>query len=109
MFAASGLTAGAQSKSSDENRAASVTAADGVPAAMDPHAYQIGPEDILFIRVWREPDFTFPAAVRPDGKITVPLVGEMDAAGETPAQLTQNLTSLLAQLHQQSGSQRVRH
>jgi polysaccharide biosynthesis/export protein len=96
VFATSGLTAGAQSKSSDENRAASVTAADGVPVAVDPHTYQIGAEDVLFIRVWREPDFTFPVAVRPDGKITVPLVGEVDAAGETPAQLTQNLTSRLA-------------
>ena len=96
VFAASSLTAGAQSKSSDENRAASVTTADGVPVAVDPHTYQIGPDDVLFIRVWREPDFTFPVAVRPDGKITVPLVGEVDAAGETPAQLTQNLTSRLA-------------
>lgn len=96
VFAASGLTAGAQSKSSDENHAAGVTAADGVPAAVDPHTYQIGPEDVLFIRVWREPDFTFPAAVRPDGKITVPLVGEVEAAGETPAQLTKNLTLRLA-------------
>jgi len=96
VFAASGLTAGAQSKSPGENRAASVTAADGVPAAVDPHTYQIGPEDILFVRVWREPDFTFPASVRPDGKITVPLVGEVDAAGQTPAQLTKNLTERLA-------------
>src|SRR5579864_5768417 len=74
VFAASGLTAGVQSKSPDENRAASVTAADGVAAAVDPRSYQIGPEDILFIRVWREPDFTFPTSVRPDGKITLPLI-----------------------------------
>ena len=95
VFAASGLTAGAQSKSPNENRAASVTAADGVPAAVDPRSYQIGPEDILFIRVWREPDFTFPTAVRPDGKITLPLIGEVEAAGETPTQLTKNLAALL--------------
>ena len=95
VFAASGLTADAQTKSSGENGAASVTAADGVPAAVDPHSYQIGPEDILFVRVWREPDFTFPAAVRPDGKITVPLIGEVNAAGETPTELTNKLASLL--------------
>ena len=48
---------------------------------MDPGKYQIGPEDLLFIRVWREPDFTLPVAVRPDGKITMPLIGEVTAAG----------------------------
>src|SRR5579872_6526168 len=97
VFATSGLTAGAQSKSSDETRAASVTAADSVPVAVDPHTYQIGAEDVLFIRVWREPDFTFPVAVRPDGKITVPLVGEVQAAGENPAQLADRLKELLSE------------
>lgn len=95
VFAASGLTAGAQTKPSGQSHAASVTAADGVPEAVDPHTYQIGPEDVLFLRVWREPDFTFPVAVRPDGKITIPLVGEVDAAGETPTQLTDDLTARL--------------
>lgn len=93
VFAASGLTAGAQTKPSGENHAA--VAADGIPEAVDPHTYQIGPEDVLFLRVWREPDFTFPVAVRPDGKITIPLVGEVDAAGETPTQLTDDLTARL--------------
>ena len=94
VFAAGGLTAGEQSKSSD-NHAAAVITPDGVAAAVDPHSYQIGPEDVLFLKVWREADFTFPVAVRPDGKITVPLIGEVEAAGETPAQLTANLTELL--------------
>ena len=94
VFAASGLTAGAQTKS-DDSRSGGV-AADGVPIAVDPHTYQIGPEDVLFVKVWREPDFTFNVAVRPDGKITVPLVGEVDAAGETPTQLTKNLANVLS-------------
>ena len=46
-----------------------------VGAAVDPNKYLIGPEDILFIKVWRENDFTMPVAVRPDGKITMPLIG----------------------------------
>jgi polysaccharide export outer membrane protein len=66
-----------------------------VGAAVDPNKYLIGPEDLLFIKVWRENDFTFPVAVRPDGKITMPLVGEVQAAGETPMQLTKALTELL--------------
>jgi len=70
---------------------------DPIAATIDPNRYLIGPEDLLFIRVWREPDFTLPLAVRPDGKITMPLIGELEAAGQTPLQLTASLTELLAQ------------
>jgi polysaccharide export outer membrane protein len=69
--------------------------AETVGAAVQPNKYLIGPEDVLFIRVWRENDFTLPTAVRPDGKITMPLIGEVQAAGETPLQLTKALTELL--------------
>ena len=69
--------------------------ADTVGAAVEPNKYLIGPEDVLFIKVWRENDFTLPMAVRPDGKITMPLIGEVQAAGETPLQLTKALTELL--------------
>lgn len=68
-----------------------------VPASVDPGKYQIGAEDLLYIRVWREPDFTLPAAVRPDGKITIPLIGEVQASGQTPLQLTAALKALLEQ------------
>ncbi len=68
-----------------------------VAAPVDPGKYQIGPEDLLFIRVWREPDFTLPVAVRPDGKITMPLIGDVRAAGESPLQLTAALKQLLTQ------------
>jgi polysaccharide export outer membrane protein len=72
--------------------------ADGsVVAPVDPEKYEIGPEDLLFVRVWREPDFTLPVTVRPDGKITMPLIGEVEAAGETPVQLTSALKKLLTQ------------
>jgi polysaccharide export outer membrane protein len=64
-------------------------------AAVDPNKYLIGPEDVLYIRVWREPDFTLPVVIRPDGKITMPLIGEVQAGGLTPMQLTKNLTELL--------------
>jgi polysaccharide export outer membrane protein len=60
-------------------------------APVDPHKYLIGPEDLLFIKVWREPDLTMPVAVRPDGKITMPLAGEIHAAGQTPLQLTETI------------------
>ena len=66
-------------------------------APVAPGKYQIGPEDLLFIRVWREPDFTLPVAVRPDGKITMPLIGDVRAAGQTPLQLTAALKESLMQ------------
>jgi polysaccharide biosynthesis/export protein len=65
------------------------------PLAVDPEKYEIGPEDLLFVRVWREPDFTLPVTVRPDGKITMPLIGDVQAAGESPLQLTAALKKLL--------------
>lgn len=70
--------------------------AESSAAAVDPNKYLIGPEDILFVKVWREPDFTLPLAVRPDGKITMPLIGDVQAGDQTPMQLTKTLTDLLS-------------
>jgi len=94
-FALSSLTVDGQSRS-DGPHAPENILAEGVGAAVDPNRYLIGPEDILFIKVWREPDFTLPVAVRPDGKITLPLIGEVQAGEQTPGQLTNRLSELLA-------------
>jgi polysaccharide biosynthesis/export protein len=66
------------------------------PLAVDPKTFQIGAEDILYIQVWREADFSRQAIVRPDGKITMPLIGEVQAEGLTPDQLTAKLSELLS-------------
>ena len=71
-------------------------ASESVGAAVDPNKYVLGSEDVIFIKTWREPDFTFQVAVRPDGKITVPLVGEVQAGGLTPQQLTTDLQESLS-------------
>lgn len=60
-------------------------------APVDPKNYEIGPEDILAIRVWREPELTTGVQVRPDGKITMALIGELQAAGNTPEQLKEKI------------------
>jgi polysaccharide export outer membrane protein len=65
-------------------------------AAVDPKTYVIGAEDILFIRVWREQDFTSTYPVRPDGKITLPLIGDVQAAGLTPERLGDQLKQALS-------------
>jgi len=69
--------------------------ADTTPLPLDPKTYVIGAEDILNVRVWREPDFTGAKGVRPDGKITMPLVGDLQAAGLTPSRLGDQLKEAL--------------
>lgn len=70
----------------------------GSGAAVDPKSYKIGAEDILFIKVWREADLSGMVVVRPDGKIAMPLIGELDAAGKTPIELTAEVTTALSRL-----------
>jgi polysaccharide biosynthesis/export protein len=56
--------------------------------------YRIGPDDVLVITVWDQKDLDQTVQVRPDGKISLPLVGEMDAGGLTVAELSSRLTTL---------------
>jgi polysaccharide biosynthesis/export protein len=58
--------------------------------------YVLGVEDKLSISVWKELDLTKTLSVRPDGKITFPLVGDIQAAGRTAKQLTDDVTKALA-------------
>lgn len=64
-------------------------------APVDPRTYVIGPEDILLIRVWREPELSSAVQVRPDGRITLPLIGELEAAGQTPEGLKTKVVAAL--------------
>jgi polysaccharide biosynthesis/export protein len=58
--------------------------------------YVIGPADLLAIRVWHDPDLASDLAVRPDGTITMPLIGDLVAAGLTPTQLKEQIKARLA-------------
>ncbi len=58
-------------------------------------AYVIGANDVLAINVWKEPDISRSVPVRSDGKISLPLVGELQAGGQTPRQLEQEIAKLL--------------
>jgi polysaccharide biosynthesis/export protein len=75
---------------------AAVAAATGT--TLDPRTFVIGPEDILAIRVWRDPEVSGQVMVRPDGKITLQLLGEIQAAGLTPEGLTQQIFEGLSKL-----------
>src|SRR5262247_1607919 len=57
--------------------------------------YIIGPEDGLSINVWKEPDITSSVTVRPDGKIGMPLLGDVQASGLTPRELQERIAESL--------------
>src|SRR6186713_666098 len=59
--------------------------------------YIIGPGDSLNIFVWRNDDLSTTVAVRPDGKITIPLVDDMQAVGKTSSQLSRDIEKVLAE------------
>lgn len=76
----------------------SVAAADG-PAAT--HDYLIGPGDNVNVIVWRNPEVSMTVPVRPDGKITTPLVEDLPAIGKTSTELARDIEKALAKFIQQ--------
>ena len=85
-----------QSDSASAKPTATESPAD-TPASSKPHdaSYIIGNDDLLAISVWKEPDLTKSIPVRSDGKISLPLVGEIQATGRTPLQLEQTIETKL--------------
>jgi len=86
--------AAAQSKESNSNQKPEAEtkppAAAAAPAVTD-QEYRIGPQDVLQIDVWKEPEITRTIPVRPDGKISLPLLHDVQAAGLTAMQLAVNI------------------
>lgn len=70
------------------------TPAQKAPATEDPN-YIIGAQDVLDISVWKEPEITRIVPVRPDGKISLPLLNDVQASGLTPSQLAAQITESL--------------
>ncbi|UHQ21799.1 polysaccharide biosynthesis/export family protein [Lysobacter sp. 5GHs7-4] len=70
----------------------------GAPPAVVPVAddYQIGVDDIVQVSVWRNPELGITAPVRPDGKISVPLIGDVMAGGRSPDAVAKELQGKLA-------------
>ena len=70
----------------------------GANAQGDPSdEYLIGPGDTLNVDVWREPDLSLRVPVRPDGRISTPLVEDMIAVGKTPRQLGRDIEEVLSE------------
>lgn len=66
--------------------------------------YVIGVADTLSITVWKNPELSGEAVVRPDGTITLPLVGDLTASGRTPSQLKEEITRHLANFVRNEGA-----
>ena len=68
------------------------------PMAVAPvsEAYRIGVDDVVQVSVWRNPELGVTAPVRPDGKLSVPLIGDVVAAGHTPAEVAEDVQDKLA-------------
>lgn len=75
----------------------SATPKQPVTTSPSDYTYLIGPGDSVNIFVWRNPEVSNSVTVRPDGKITSPLVEELDASGKTPAQLARDIEKVLSE------------
>jgi polysaccharide biosynthesis/export protein len=103
-IAATGQNTKAKSSKADNTRKHTKAAADDkqasgtiTPLNIDPD-YVIGIEDVLSIDVWHEPEMSKTVPVRPDGKISLPLVGEFEAAGKTPKKLQDAIEAEMGKL-----------
>ncbi len=67
----------------------------GPGAPVNSNSYKVGAADILSIRVWDEPQFSGPVIVQQNGKITLPLMGDLDAGGHTPVEIEDEITKAL--------------
>ena len=91
------LTATLSAQSPKGTTAADTAATAAVTRDPRTSAYLIGPEDILDIQVWKNIELSRTVPVRPDGKVSLPLVNDIQAAGLTPNQLREELTMRLAE------------
>jgi polysaccharide export outer membrane protein len=87
-------TASTGSSSAQTNQAGVPSAPKGA-ANVDSARYVIGPDDSLAITVWKEPSLSGTIPVRPDGMISMPLIGDLHAASRTPMQLSDDITQKL--------------
>ena len=72
-----------------------IARAQAPPPVENPAAsYIIGPDDVLSVLFWRDKDMSYDVVVRPDGKISLPLVNDIQAGGLTPSQLRDNVNTI---------------
>ncbi len=95
-----GSLAAAQAKAAEQKaskKGATVTEQKPAEASPVTEEYVIGPDDVLHVNVWKENELSGQVAVRPDGKISLALLNDVQAAGHTPTQLAAQITEKLKQ------------
>jgi polysaccharide biosynthesis/export protein len=94
VLAAGSLQAQEPAKSTSTTRPAQTVATQPPPAApaVTDASYKIGPQDVLRIDVWKENEISRSVPVRPDGKISLPLLNDVQAAGQTSMELANTIT-----------------
>ncbi len=85
----------ADAKAKDETKSTPADKPQSEPASVAGPDYIIGADDTLHISVWKEPELTESLPVRPDGKISMPLLNDVVAAGLTPTKLAESITDRL--------------
>jgi polysaccharide export outer membrane protein len=70
-------------------------AASDSPQTLDQQTYRIGSDDVLEVMVWKNPDLSREVSVRPDGKFSLPLLGEVMASGRTVPEVTAEISERL--------------
>src|SRR5688572_20237862 len=80
-----------------QNAPANTASAAAARMAAATAEYTIGPEDVLDISVWKNPELSRKVPVRPDGKVSMPLINDIQAAGLTPSELREQLAKRLAE------------
>lgn len=91
------LACSVQLNAEDGTKTATSAAASAGPVMFGESDYRLGPEDVIEVFVWKQPDLSTTVVIRPDGKISLPLVGELEATGKTSPQLQEEVTNRLLQ------------
>lgn len=98
------VMASAAAQTQKPNPGRSATAADLPPPASLPTDYVIGVEDVLSVVFWREKDMSGDVVVRPDGKISLPMLNDVTAAGLTPEALAAEVAKAGSKLVRDAGA-----
>jgi polysaccharide export outer membrane protein len=96
LIAAPQTAAQTEKKDAPPTRSVQPSPATGAAAPVDSNGYTVESPDILNVKVWHEPDFDCVCSVHPDGKITMPLIGDIEAGGKTPAAIEKSIKEALA-------------
>ena len=91
------LACSLQLNAEDATKPARTAGASAKPARFGESEYRLGPEDVIGVLVWKQPELSTSVVVRPDGKISLALLGEIEATGKTSLQLQEEITNRLRQ------------